>query len=259
MSKSSHIVEHFVSTSIPITFGVLKVNNLTINKACRALQNTVPTDPSVIKDLERSILTNGYNCSFPIVVNNEFKTVDGFSRLSACINLIKKKAVDELLTPFYTSVLSGEEFNCGSRGTSAEEINYLFKIPRHNGLMTGSSKRASEQAIEASQMLDMSKLDYNFDKAFRSDRVQRHTSKIVRDSEVFTDAYKAVCEVSTVLEINPDSIKWAHWLAMFCRRGISATTKAIAKQNVIEIRGTTQKQRYDSFVKCIQECDKGGL
>ena len=151
------------------------------------------------------------------------------------------------------------EFNCGSRGTSAEEINYLFKIPRHNGLMTGSAKRAAEQAIEASQMLDMSKLDFNFDKAFRSDRVQRHTSKIVRDSEAFIDGYKAVCEVATSIDMNPDTIKWAHWLAMFCRRGVTATTKAIARQNIIEIRGTTQKQRYDAFVKCINECDKGGL
>jgi len=259
MSKSNAIVEHFVSATLPMTFGVFKVNKLTIDKACRALQNTVPQDQSVIKDLERSILTNGYNCSFPIVVNNEFKTLDGFSRLSACINLIKKGSVDEILIPFYTSKSSGEEFNCGSRGTSAEEINYLFKIPRHNGLITGTAKRASEQAIEASQMLDMAKLDFNFDKSFRSDRVQRHTSKIVRDSEVFTDGYKAVCEVATSLDMNPESIKWAHWLAMFCRRGITATTKAIARQNVIEIRGTTQRQRYDFFVKCVNECDKGGL
>lgn len=259
MSKNNHIVEYFTATSLPMTFGVLKINKKTLNEVSKVLQNTVPQDDSVIKDLERSIITNGYNCSFPIVINNDFKTIDGFSRLSACINLIKKDALNEIILPFYTSNGNGEEFNCGSRGTSAEEINYLFKIPRHNGLMTGSSKRASEQAIEASQMLDMSKLDFNFEKAFRSDRVQRHTSKIVRDAEAFTDGYKAVCEVATSINLSPDSIKWAHWLAMFCRRGVSATTKAIAKQNIVEIKGTTQRQRYDAFLKCINECDKGGL
>lgn len=261
MSRSKLFVESFVSKEIAgLSFGVMRINKETLMSAIGAAAQSMPVDDAHAFSIKNSILSNGYNYSFPIVLNDRFVTIDGYTRLKACIELVQENLIQEILIPFFTSDLGGRDFNSSSRGTSVEDIKYLFKIGRHGRLLTGASTRAAEQAVEASQMLDVSKLDDNFDLAFKASRIQRHTSKIVREQDAFVRAYGAVCEISTELGLNPDDIKWAHWMALFCRRGVTTVTKAIAKTHVIENKGTTQKQRYNAFVKCVRDDEKlGGL
>ncbi len=252
-----HQSEHFKALS----FGVIELNEDTINQAASILAQHMPTDESTIIDVKNSILENGYKPSFPIVLHSEtMRTVDGYTRLRACIELVEEGLLKEVFVPYFTANESGKAFNSATRGMSATEIEYIFNTPRHNGLITGSSRRAAEQAIEASKILDVAKLDGNFDKAFDSTRVQSHTSKIVREQETFKGAYKAICEIANQLNQSPDALKWAHWMAFFCRHGATSSNKAIAMKNTLPLKGTTQRARYDAFVKCCEESIKlGGL
>ena len=258
----SLFIENVKSKAIlTLSFGVLKLNATTLNKCLRLLDQSMPTDESVVIGIKQSILENGYNSAFPIVLHCDTRTtIDGFTRLKACTELVAEGLMNEIHIPFYTANESGSAFNPASRGSSADDISKLFKVPRHNGIQSGSIRRAAEQAIEASQMLDVIKLEGNFEKAFDSTRTQRHTSKITRESETFIAGYRAVCEVATKLELNPDNIKWAHWLALFCRHGATSANKAIVMKEVIENKGTTQRVRYERFIKCCELSSKfGGL
>ena len=247
------------SKSVDMSFGILCINKKTLKLSRGVESQNMPSDEIYIKSLENSILENGYNPSYPIVLNKELKTVDGFSRLSAANNIIESGQATQILIPFYTGTEEGGAYNSSTRGTSPTDIEYLFRVARSSGLFTGKSKRAAEQSIEASQMLDMSKLDCDFTKAFAAHNIQRHTSKIVREREAFVNGYTAVCEVCTKLGISPDEVKWAHWLAMFCRAGVSNATKAIAKSTVIENTGTTQLVRYKAFEACMVSVMDRGL
>jgi len=239
--------------------GVLCVNKETLAESRAVESQNMPSEEANIKHLEKSILENEYNNSFPIVLDKQLKTLDGYTRLSAVNNIIEAGHAKEILMKFITGTGSAADYNSASRGTSPTDIEYLFKMPRSSGLPSGKSKRAADQAVEASQMLDMSKLDYDFSKAFAAHNIQRHTSKIVRESEAFVNGYKAVCEVCTKLKISPDEVKWAHWMAMFCRAGVSKATKAIARSTVIENIGTTQATRYKCFENCMNSVTDRGL
>lgn len=260
MQQNNLFVESFSSESLGMSFGVLCINSNTFKQANNVLSQSMPCDDAHIEEIKRSILSNGYNSAFPIVLNSNMKTLDGYTRMKASLELVDENLVKQVLIPYYTANELGEVFNSASRGASAKDIEYMFSISRAGGLLTGKSDRAAEQAIEASQMLDVAKLDDNFEKAFAASKVQSHTSKIVREREAFVQSFKAVCEVATALDMNPNTIKWAHWMALFCRYGVNSVTKAIARKNLIANKGTTQKQRYSVFCTCEKEAKKlGGL
>lgn len=249
MPAQSLYVETFKSKYTLTVFGVICINKETLDQASLMATQNMDCDEAHLLALEQSILEHGYNPSFPITLNEIMRTIDGYSRMMACIRIVRRGDMEEIYIPFYTADGEQADYNGSTRGVSAVDIQYLFRIPRHGGLLTGSAKRGAEQAIEASQMLDVSKLDGDFDKAFDSTRVQRHTSKIVREQETFARGYRAVCELATDLDLNPDHIKWAHWLALFCRHGVNNSTKSVARRYVIENKGTTQATRHETFKK----------
>lgn len=267
MKNDKLFIEQFESKVVKgLFFGVMLINKDTAKKALTHRSQTMPSDEIHSNSVKQSILSNGYSQSFPIVFDSNMKTLDGFTRLTASIELVEDGLVDEIAIPFYTAnnISDGCAFNSASRGASPEDIAYLFKLPKKRGVFTGTSLRAAEQCVEASQMLDVAKMpekgDAAYYNAFKSCRIQRHTSKIVREKETFINAYEATCEICNELGLKPDSIKFAHWIAMFCRYGVSSTTKAIARKHPMVIKGSTQKARYELFVKCSKEARRlGGL
>ncbi len=267
MKNSTLFVEQFESKAVKgMFFGVMVINKDTASKALAYCQQTMPSDEIHSTSVKQSILSNGYNQSFPIVFDGNMKTLDGYTRLNASIELVSEGLVSEIAIPFYTASESSDgcSFNSASRGASPEDIAYLFKLPKKKGVFTGQSIRAAEQCIEASQMLDVAKMpekgEAAYYNAFKSSRIQRHTSKIVREKETFINSYEATCDTCNELGLKPDSVKFAHWVALFCRYGVNSTTKAIARKHPMMIRGSTQKARYELFVKCAVEARKlGGL
>lgn len=261
MSNKEFFVELYQSANIDsMRFGVIEVSLPNIHLARAMSQQSMPVDDIHFQSVKKSIIEDGFNSAYPLCLHSKtMKTLDGFTRLTASIEAVGEGYFDSIMIPFYTSTSSPESFNSASRGTSAEDIARFFKISRVGGLLTGSSKRAAEQSIEASQMLDVAKLGC-LTKAFQSGKEQRHTSKIVRESDVFAAGFSAVCDVATSINKNPDKLKWAHWMALFCRYGVNNTTKGVAANCIIENTGSTQEHRYRMFEKCSEEAFKlGGL
>lgn len=260
MSKKELFVELY-RTSIPeLSFGVMDVTKNTIQSAKNSLQQSSPVDEIHFASIKKSIIEEGFNAAYPVCLDYKtMRTLDGFTRISACIDIVNEGYSEIVRVPFYTAQKAPMAFNSASRGTSAEDLARFFKISRSGGLLTGSAKRAAEQSIEASQMLDVLKLGCSA-KAFQAGKEQRHTSKIVREIESFIAAFEAVCDIATALDVNPDKLKWAHWAALFCRYGVNNTTKGIASNNMIQNTGTTQAARYKVFEKCAKEAfELGGL
>lgn len=267
LDNTNLFIEQFESKAAPgLFFGTMLINKNTAASASLHYQQTMPSDESHANSIKQSILSEGYNPAFPIVFDEQMKTLDGATRLKSAIELVTEGLVSEIIMTWYTApnLVDGGSFNSASRGASSEDIQYLFRLPRKKGVQTGTSLRAAEQCVEASQMLDVAKMtekgDAAYSNAFKACRIQRHTSKIVRERETFINAYEATCEICRDLEMSPDRLKFAHWIALFCRYGVNSTTKAIARKYPILNRGTTQKARYDMFVKCAKEARQlGGL
>lgn len=231
------------------TFGAILINKDTLKEVQAALQQTMRiSSPTHTDGIRSSIYTDGYKQFPPIVFGENYKIVDGFTRLTACVELVEKSMVPSFLIPFMTSNLETEAFNTAPRGSTGKDITWIFK---NLNVISGKSRRAAQEAIEASEILDVKMLGHG--PAFSPDRTQEHVSKIVRNSLKFQEAFIATCEILKEKGIKPDSCKFSHMLAIFVRYKVNPITIKIVSNNILFSSGTTQKSRFETFTKCENE------
>lgn len=249
MSNSKIFLEYFQSESIQnLAFGVMVVNKSTV-EVIRAfvIQNAMPIDNDQYEGVRSSILNDGYLTAYPVCLDGQDRLLDGNTRILACCSLVESGLTESIQVPFYTADQAPVLFNSASRGTQPSDIAHLFRSERLSGINCGGSKRRVEQCVEAVKMLRM-KEGMNFS-AYDSFSMQSCISSVMRKIDKFIEASNACALVCHRLGIEPDSVKSAHWVAMFVKHGVDNRTMNIAKTLVIPNAGTTQEYRLARFKK----------
>jgi hypothetical protein len=241
MRKNSAIVELYTSPITNRQSGVIKVSEETLSSVRQLMAQSMLANAAHAASIKKSIRENGFVDAFYVTMSKDHKVTDGFTRLTACCELAEEGF--EFLVDFKVSAADPQGFNSASRGTTPADIAGIFKLGRENGRQCGSAIRAAKQSIEASKILDVMKCNGDVNKAFEAGADQRHMSKIVRERATFEKAFRAVSDICTGMGVNPDDIEFAHWIALFCRHGVTPTSEAVATQNVVM---TSSKRSRDS-------------
>ena len=236
------VTEHETFEGSNFSAGILTINCDTTHELRNRISQSRIANNGQVKAVSRSIEENGYDFGKPIVFNLDGIVVDGASRCKAICNLIEADSIAEIQVPFIKAATLPDSHN-DTRGLAPYDMQALFKRNKVSGTMYGTAGRAVDQAIEASKMLDVDLL--GFAQAFDPQRVQIHLAKIDNNTAEFSMAFDASVELLD--GENPDAFKFAHWMALFTRHGISNAAKNIARKYPINNRGTEQKDRFVVF------------
>lgn len=240
--------EQFTSTAVDFSAGTLLVNKNTLNAFDSMIQQSRANSDIGVNSIANNLEEAGYQLSKPIVLDYKFKIVDGTTRAKAIIKLIKKGYISEIRLPYIQADALATDFN-NTRGLTDDDLIFIFERRKSGGLSSGVTLRAVQQARESSQFLDVKELKTH--KAMEPSKDQFHRAKIERHAEQFSEAFDGVLAVLD--GDSPDTVKFSHWLALFARYGVSASTKNVAKRHIMTNKGSTQRDRVEAFLEMERE------
>jgi len=243
-----------------VNAGTLKVNINTIEQIkTNVLQQAQATTEQHIAYLEASILESGYNGAYPIILNEEYRTADGYGRLKAICSIVERDPSMSFIVPFILGDAMGKGFNGSTRGVMDKDLERIFSgFEKCRGFYRGKTDRAREQAEEAAEFLAIRK--YGTHSLVKTKTTEQQLKASIQKNEViYRKAFIAVCQIANELGYNPEAIKFSHWLALFCRFDVTEITLHIARSNVIENNGSTESQRAQIFHEMADKAELGGL
>jgi len=242
--SSMKLIKQEYRFSDEFSAGILTVNKETLSEFNLMRQQSRRTTTSNTRSIAVSIEEIGYDLGKPLVLSSRYRTTDGYSRVSAIIELIQSNRIKSIDVSFLVTDSDPQAFN-DTRGLSINDIKNIFSRTKAGGIQAGSCERAAEQARDASKMLSCSEVSFKV--AHASDRTQEHLVKVDQFCEQFSEAFDGVLRV---LDGKPPSeYKFAHWLALFARHGVTATGINLCRNSIITNQeSSTQKSRYDAFI-----------
>jgi len=243
-----------------VRVGTLEVNINTVAQIkSDVLQQAQATTEQHIEHLKASILENGYNGAHPIILNEDYRTVDGYGRLKVICLIVERDTSMRFIVPFIVGVAMGKDFNGASRGVMKKDLERIFSgFEKHRGFQRGTAERAREQAEEAAEFLEIRK--YGTHTRVKSMTTEQQLKgRIQKYEKKYRAAFNAVCQIANELGYHPESIKFSHWLALFCRFNVTDTTKHIARSFVIENNGSTENQRAKIFQEMSTKAELGAI
>ncbi|MFA0037085.1 hypothetical protein [Vibrio sp. 10N.261.52.A1] len=245
-----------------IEIGTIVLNTDSLETVQSMRQQSQAVEDEYIEYLENSIISEGYNGAFPIVLNQNFQTVDGYSRLTASCNIVSRDATKEFRIPFIVGAaadVNGKAFNGATRGVMTNDLKRIFEgFPRKHGFQRGSVGRAVEQAQEATMFLFVREYgsQYNVETKVTQQQINSHIQK---NGDLYREAFDAICHLANDIGYAPYDLKFAHWLALFVRHGINKRTVHVARGWPIENAGSHRHDRLAKFEELSAQATKGEL